>query len=349
MNEKINKLSIIKPDDWHIHLRENEVLNLVLPHTVKNFARCIAMPNLNKPIIDYSAAKKYSDLIIKKANTKNFRVFVPYYLNHNIDLKNFEIGIKQNYFFGAKLYPSNSTTNSKFGVNNLEKIYPALEILQENNSPLLIHAEKVDEKISIFDREKYFIDNELQEILKRFQNLKIVIEHISSEYGAQFVNDSSHPIASTVTLHHMLLTKKDVFNGDTNPHHYCMPVVKNEKDLIALRKFACSGNKKFFLGTDSAPHDLKYKEGTNNIKAGIYTSPIAIEMYTSIFEEENSLNNLETFSSINGANFYDLPLNSHKINIEKVNWINPDFTEDSKIKIKNFMGGQKIKWKVVSN
>ncbi len=349
MSEKINKLSIIKPDDWHIHLRENEILTLILPHTVKKFARCIAMPNLNKPITNFSTAQNYNNLIIKKANSKTFKVFIPYYLNHNIDLNNFEIGIKQKYFFGAKLYPSKATTNSEFGVSNLEKIYPALEILQKNNAPLLIHAEKVDEKISIFDREKSFIDNELQEILKRFQNLKIVIEHISSEYGAQFVNDSSYPIASTVTLHHMLLTKKDVFNGNINPHHYCMPVVKNEKDLIALRKFACSGNKKFFLGTDSAPHDLKHKEGTDNIKAGIYTSPIAIEMYASIFEEENSLKNFETFSSINGANFYDLPLNSHKINLQKEEWVNPEFTEGNKIKIKNFMGGQKIKWKVVSS
>ena len=188
----------------------------------------------------------------------------------------------------------------------------------------------------------------MQQILKRFQNLKIVIEHISTEYGANFVNESSSNLASTITLHHLLLTKKDVFNGDVNPHHFCMPVVKNEKDLIALRKFACSGNKKFFLGTDSAPHDVKDKENLDNIKPGIYTSPIAIEMYASIFEEENSLKNLEKFSSINGSNFYNLPINNNKITLKKQEWINSKFTTYNKIKIKNFMGGQKIKWKVLN-
>lgn len=342
-------IKIIQPDDWHVHFREDEMLKVVTKYSSRVNRRCIAMPNTSNPITSSDQASAYKKLIESNSYNENFEALIPCYLTDSLNLNDFTFALQNNIFVGGKLYPNNATTNSQHGVNDIKKIYNIFEILEKENRVLLIHGELNRDDIDIFDREKYFIDNELQEILKRFQNLKIVIEHISSEYGAQFVNDSSHPIASTVTLHHMLLTKKDVFNGDTNPHHYCMPVVKNEKDLIALRKFACSGNKKFFLGTDSAPHDLKYKEGTNNIKAGIYTSPIAIEMYTSIFEEENSLNNLETFSSINGANFYDLPLNSHKINIEKVNWINPDFTEDSKIKIKNFMGGQKIKWKVVSN
>ncbi len=342
-----SSISIIQPDDWHIHLRENNTLGAVVDYTSKKFSRCIAMPNLTKPIVNSKMAREYKKEIKNISSYKDFEPFIPCYLAEDIDLKDFSEGIKNNFFFGAKLYPVNSTNNSSMGISRLEKIFPLLEILENLNAPLLIHGEKINSNISIFDREKYFIDEDLKQILNRFKSLKIVLEHVSTEYGANFINESNNNVSATITLHHLLLTKKDVFNTETNPHHFCMPVVKNETDLITLRKYACSGNKKFFLGTDSAPHEIKYKKNNDQIKPGIFTSPIAIEMYTSIFEEENSLHNLEKFTSINGANFYDLPLNKNRIRLNKEQWTNSEFTIYKNIKIKNFMGGQKIKWKVV--
>tara|TARA_Y100000590_G_scaffold465918_1_gene639642 strand:+ start:228 stop:1259 length:1032 start_codon:yes stop_codon:yes gene_type:complete len=340
-------ISILQPDDWHLHLREGYMLDAVVQYSSKIFSRCIAMPNLTLPITSSKIAKDYKKEIQLKSSSKNFEAFIPCYLTDDIDLNEFSKGLKNSSFFGAKFYPINATTNSSYGISDIEKLYPALEILEENNSPLLIHGEKISPDIDIFDREKFFIDDELQNILKRFNNLKIVLEHVSSEYGADFITESGPNIAATVTIHHLTLTKKDVFNGKINPHNYCMPVVKNEQDLVSLRKHVCSGNKKFFLGTDSAPHDVKDKESTHNIKAGIFSAPVAIEMYASVFEEEDKIHNLEKFSSINGADFYDLPHNSHTIKLKKDEWINPEFTSYNGVKIKNFMGGKKINWKVV--
>ena len=347
MNKNLT-ISIIQPDDWHLHLRDDQLLNAVVGHSSRIFKRCVVMPNLSKPITNLSMAKQYKSRIKLTTSTNKIEALIPCYLTDTLNLDDFLLGIKNHYFFGAKLYPVNVTTNSTYGVTNIENIFPALEILEKYNAPLLVHGEKVSSKIDIFDREKYFVDDELNKIIKRFQNLKIVLEHVSSAYGADFVAESSNYIASTITLHHLMLTKKDVFNGNVNPHYFCMPVVKNENDLICLRKYACSGNNKFFLGTDSAPPDLKDKEDINNIKPGIYTSPIAMEMYTSIFEEEGAIDNLEKFSSINGPNFYGLPYNKSKIVLKKEDWINPEFTVYQDIKIKNFMGGQKIKWQVVN-
>ena len=343
------EISLDRPDDWHSHLREKDVLCAVAKYSSRVFGRCVAMPNLDQPVVNCKKALQYKKNINLYTHPDKLEVLIPCYLTDNIDKKDFLKGVQNNYFFGAKLYPLNVTTNSNNGVSNLDKIFPALEILEQYDAPLLIHAEKIGAKINIFEREKYFIDDEMHRITSRFPKLKIVLEHISSAYGANFVAQCPDNVASTITLHHLMLTKRDVFNDRTNPHNYCMPVVKNENDLICLRKFACSGNKKFFLGTDSAPHDIKYKQNTDNIKPGIFTTPIAIEMYTSIFEEEGSLDNLEKFASHNGANFYNFPYNKDKITLIKQEWDNPEFTTYNNIKIKNFMGGQKIKWKVVDN
>ena len=342
---ELKKIIITQPDDWHVHLREGKMLKCVIEKTSRINKRCIAMPNLKNPIINTSLCKKYiSD--IKKVNASNsFLPLIPCYLTDKLDLDDFQTGIKNNIFVGAKLYPLNATTNSNYGISNLKNIYKALEILEKNNKPLLIHGEKVGNNISLFDREKYFIDDELNMIRKNFPMLRIVLEHVSSQYGADFVNESKNLFA-TITLHHMLLTKKDVFQKNINAYNYCMPVVKEESDLIALRKYACSGNEKFFIGTDSAPHPLEDKDGTYEIKPGIFTSPCSIELYTEIFEEEDSLNNLEKFTSINGAKFYGLPINHEKISLVKKDWILEEYTMYSDLKVKNFFGGKKIKWRV---
>ena len=221
-----------------------------------------------------------------------------------------------------------------------------IKILEKQNKNLLVHGEKASKEIDFFDREKYFIDDELKNIRKRFQNLKIVLEHVSSKYGADYVAENDK-IAGTITPQHMLITKNDIYiNDEIDPFSFCMPIVKEEKDLVALRKYACSGNKKFFIGTDSAPHDIIYKESKSNIKPGIFSAPCSIELYTEIFEQEDALAKLEAFTSCNGPAFYNLPLNQDKICIVKKEWIVEEFTIFNNIKVKNFYGGEKLNWKI---
>ncbi|PPR49892.1 MAG: Dihydroorotase [Alphaproteobacteria bacterium MarineAlpha5_Bin5] len=344
----MNKNIIIKkPDDWHVHFREDAMLEVITKYSARINNRCIAMPNTKTPITNSLQAIDYKKLIEKNSKNENFQALIPCYLTENLDLVDFRNALKNNIFIGAKLYPTNVTTNSSFGVSNIEKIYDVFEILEKENKTLLIHGEKIDKNIDIFDREKYFIDEELTTIRNTFQNLKIVLEHVSTKYGVDYIKSNSN-IAGTITPHHMLLTKKDVFlDNIINPHHYCMPVVKNENDLLALRKAACKNNTKFFLGTDSAPHEMKHKFPNMKLKPGIFSAACSIELYAKIFEEENSLDKLETFASINGPKFYNLPINESTIRLEKIDWIVPEFVKEKSIKIKNFFGNKKINWKVV--
>ena len=342
-----NKIDIIKPDDWHVHLREGNILNIVSKFSSRINNRCIVMPNLNPPITSTHMAKKYIGEILESINFKSFLPLIPCYLTDELDLNDFKQGLINNIFIGAKLYPLNATTNSKYGVSDIEKIFPALEILEDLNKNLLIHGEKVSGKIDLSEREKYFIDDELITIKKYFPNLNIVLEHVSTKYGADFVSENKN-IAGTITPHHMLITSKDVYkNNAINPHLFCMPVAKEEKDLIALRKYACSGNAKFFLGTDSAPHVVEDKDPSKTIKPGIFSAPCSIELYAEIFEEENSLENLEKFSSINGPKFYSLPINKDKITLFRQSWKLKEFTISDENRIKNFYGDKELKWKVV--
>ena len=338
-------LIIIRPDDWHIHLREGKLLQCVINSTTRVTGKCIVMPNLTIPITTSALCKKYKEQITKLAKINYFDPYIPCYLTDDLDLNDFNLALQENIFVGAKLYPVNTTTNSKFGVSNIEKIFPALELLIKHNKPLLIHGEKIADGISLFDREKYFIDDELLKIVKKYPTLKIVLEHVSSKYGADFINQTKN-LVGTITPHHMLLTKKDVFNENINGHHFCMPVVKEEEDLLSLRKYACSGNRKFFIGTDSAPHEIQHKERTEKIKPGIYSAPCSIELYTEIFDQENSLHNLEKFTSINGSQFYDLKINQDKIELVKKEWKIDKYTIHNNIKIKNFYGGKKLNWKI---
>ena len=342
-----NILEIVQPDDWHIHFREGDMLEMVTNYSSRINNRCVAMPNTKVPITDSNKAILYKNKI-NKASKDKFEPLIPCYLTESLDINDFRAGIQNKSFFGAKLYPSNATTNSKYGVRQISNIYNLFEILEEENSPLLIHGEKVSDKIDIFDREKYFIDDELQIIRKKFPLLKIVLEHVSTAYGVKYIKQNKN-IAGTITPHHMLLTKKDVFfNDKIDPHHFCMPVVKDESDLIELRNAACFDNTKFFLGTDSAPHPIEEKKSNANSKPGIFSAPCSIELYTQIFDQENALNNLEVFSSINGANFYNFSHNDKKIKLEKKDWIVPEFSVYKNIKVKNFYANKKINWKVIN-
>ena len=338
-------IEIIQPDDWHVHFREGDMLEMVTNFSSRINNRCVAMPNTEIPITDTNKALFYKELL-KKASNNNFEPLIPCYLRENLDLDDFRTGIQNKVFFGSKLYPSNATTNSQYGVSDISKIFKLLEILEEENCPLLIHGEKVAEHIDIFDREKYFIDDELDIIRSKFPLLKIVLEHVSTSYGVKYIKQNSN-IAGTITPHHMLLTKKDVFlEKKINPHHFCMPVVKDESDLIELRNAACHDNSKFFIGTDSAPHPIQEKKPDMTSKPGIFSAPCSIELYADIFDQENAINNLEVFSSINGPKFYNFPINDTKIKLEKKEWIMPEISSYKEIKVKNFYANKKINWKV---
>ncbi len=343
-----NHIKIIKPDDWHVHFREGEMLEMVTNFSSRINNRCVAMPNTKISITDTDKAIAYKEQL-RKASHTNFEPLIPCYLNDNLNLDDFRMGLKKKIFFGSKLYPTNATTNSKNGVSDISKIFKLLEILEEENSPLLIHGEKVADNIDIFDREKYFIDDELNIIRNKFPLLKIVLEHVSTSYGVKYIKENNN-IAGTITPHHMLLTKKDVFleENKINPYHFCMPVVKNESDLIELRNAACHDNYKFFLGTDSAPHPIHEKKMDMSSKPGIFSSPCSIELYAEIFDQENAINNLEIFSSINGAKFYNLPINNSKIKLEKSQWTIPEISSYKDIQVKNFYANKKINWKVIN-
>jgi len=339
-------IKIIYPDDWHVHFREDEMLQVVTKYSSRVNRRCIAMPNTSIPITSSVQAVRYKKLIESNSHSENFEALIPCYLTDSLNINDFKYSLQNKIFVGGKLYPNNATTNSQHGVNDIRKIYHIFEILEQENRVLLIHGELNRDDIDIFDREKYFIDEELFQIRNTFKDLKIVLEHVSSEYGVDFVNTNKN-IGGTITPHHMLLTKDDVFkNGEINPYNYCMPVVKNEADLLSLRKAACFDNNKFFLGTDSAPHLIKDKIQHESLKAGIFSSPCSLELYANIFEEENALHNLEKFSSINGPQFYGLDINTQLLTLTKSEMDVPDYTEEGNIKIKNFFAGKKINWKV---
>ena len=339
-------IKIIQPDDWHVHFREDEMLKVVTKYSSRVNRRCIAMPNTSNPITSSDQASAYKKLIESNSYNENFEALIPCYLTDSLNLNDFTFALQNNIFVGGKLYPNNATTNSQHGVNDIKKIYNIFEILEKENRVLLIHGELNRDDIDIFDREKYFIDEELFQIRNTFKDLKIVLEHVSSSYGVDFVNANKN-IGGTITPHHMLLTKDDVFkNEKINPHHYCMPVVKTEEDLLSLRNAACFDNDKFFLGTDSAPHLTKDKIQHESLKAGIFSSPCSLELYANIFEEEDALHNLEKFSSINGPQFYGLDINSQVLTLNKTETEVPEYTEEGNIKIKNFFAGKKINWKV---
>ena len=341
-----SSIKIIMPDDWHVHFRENKMLEVVTKHSSRVNRRCIAMPNTEVPITKSNQAISYKKLIEKNSFNNNFQALIPCYLTDSLNIEDFKFSLKNNIFIGGKLYPNNATTNSQYGVKDIKDIYNIFEILENENKVLLIHGEINRENIDIFDREKYFIDEELLKIRDTFKDLKIVLEHVSTDYGVDFVK-TNKKIAGTITPHHMLLTKDDVFKGDTiSPHHYCMPVVKNEKDLLSLRKAACFDNDKFFLGTDSAPHHVNNKNPKNKLSAGIFSASNSIELYASIFEQENAIDNLEKFSSINGPKFYELEINNEHLLLVRENWTIPEYTEEGGIKIKNFFANKEINWKV---
>ena len=346
----MKKIEIIKPDDWHVHFREGEMLKTLVPETSKLYNRAIVMPNLNNPIVNTDQAIDYKTKILKFSKNNNFfQPLITFYLNENISSKDLIKAYKDQYIFAVKLYPAGVTTNSSKGVKKLSAIFNVLEIMSKYKIPLLIHGEVNDKKIDIFDREKIFIENELINIINKFPDLKITLEHITTKFAVDFINQASNNIKASITPHHLILNRTDMLEHKIKPHYYCLPILKKEDDRKALLNAAFNKNQKFFLGTDSAPHDIKQKENSCGC-AGVFNTINSIEMLTQIFDNNQKLNLLENFLSKNGPKHYNLPVNTNKIKLIKtktpIKFPNKIIGKDFEIKV--FKPNFEIFWKIES-
>ena len=313
----MEEIEIIKPDDWHVHFRDGEILNAVVPETTRHFARAIIMPNLVPPILKGIDAVKYKKKI-QNAIPINDR-FIPLmtiYLTENTNKDDIRKAYEGGQVFAAKLYPAGATTNSDSGVKNIKKIMPVLETMTEIGMPLLIHGEVTNKEIDIFDREKIFIDQNLDFICKKLPELKITLEHITTKEATTYVNEANKNLVATITPHHLALNRNAIFVGGIRPHNYCLPILKREVHRKALLKAATSGNAKYFLGTDTAPHLTSDKESPCGC-AGVFNSTYCVSILAQLFDNENALPQLESFISKNGAKHYNLKVNEEKITLIK--------------------------------
>ncbi len=310
-------LRLRQPDDWHVHLRDGDIMAGVVAHTARQFGRAIIMPNLDPPITTVSAARAYRERILKALPSDTaFTPLMTAYLTDDIAASELEQGFQAGVFTAAKLYPANATTNSAHGVTNIKTIYPVLERMQQIGMPLLVHGEVTAAHVDIFDREAVFIDDVMVPLLADLPELKVVFEHITTQQAVEFVQDTGSNIAATITPHHLMINRNAMFEGGIRPHLYCLPVVKRQEHQLALRRAATSGSAKFFLGTDSAPHPREDKQAACGC-AGIFNAPMALECYATVFEEEDALQHLQAFASENGPSFYGLALNTATVLLER--------------------------------
>jgi dihydroorotase len=308
-------LTIRRPDDWHVHLRDGEMLRTVAPYTARQFARAIVMPNLAPPITTVEAASAYRDRIVAAAGA-GFTPLMTCYLTDDTSPDEIARGFEQGAWIAAKLYPAGATTNSASGVTGIRNIYPALERMEKIGMVLCVHGEVTDPEVDVFDREAVFIERVLRPLVSDFSELKIVFEHITTSEAVAFVADSGANIAATVTPQHLQINRNALFAGGLRPHAFCLPVAKREEHRLSVRKAATSGSPKFFLGTDSAPHARSAKESACGC-AGIFNAPFALESYARVFDEQDALDRFEAFASGNGPRFYGLPLNDGTITLER--------------------------------
>jgi dihydroorotase len=339
-------ISITRPDDWHAHFRDGEAMASVVGATARQFARAIVMPNLKPPIVNTKLAKAYRERILGALpKGAAFEPLMTLYLTDNTPAAEIAKAKASGYVKAVKYYPAGATTNSAAGVTDLRKCDAVLEAMQAAGMPLLVHGEVTDAEVDVFDREVVFLERTLAPLVKRFPTLKIVVEHITTHEAAAFVERASENVAATVTAHHLLMNRNAIFSGGLRPHHYCLPVLKREPHRRALVKAATSGNPKFFLGTDSAPHSRANKESDCG-HAGIYTAHAALELYAEAFEAAGALDKLEGFTSHHGADFYGLPRNKGKVTLEKAKWKVPaeyPFGGDTVVPLR---AGQTIGWRL---
>jgi len=316
----MDELTITRPDDWHTHLRDGDALATTVAHTAQRFARAIVMPNLSPPVTTTVLAKAYRERIRAHVPADcHFTPLMTLYLTDQTEPQEIVRAKQTDYILAAKLYPAGATTHSAAGVTALKKIHPVLASMEQQGLPLLVHGEVTDPEVDIFDREKYFIDRCLQPLRSQFPALRMVFEHITTREAVEFVQSSPAHVAATITPQHLMYNRNALLAGGIHPHHYCLPVLKREHHRRALLEAAISGNPKFFLGTDSAPHERSHKESACGC-AGIYSAHAALEFYAEIFSEAGALNRLEAFSSFYGANFYGLPRNKESLTLKKASW-----------------------------
>lgn len=316
------QLTIKKPDDWHLHLRDGDALDTTVAFTARQFQRAIVMPNLAQPIVNTELATAYRQRILNALpEGSDFQPLMTLYLTNNTSVEDIRQAGQSDYVFAAKLYPAGATTNSSNGVTDVAALAPVLEEMQKCDLPLLVHAEVTDVDIDVFDREQAFIDKYLVAIRQNFPQLRIVLEHATTQQAIDFVM-ANHLTAATLTPQHLLFNRNDLLVGGIHPHNYCLPILKRETHRKALVKAAISGNPKFFLGTDSAPHATNAKENQCGC-AGCFTAHAAIELYAEVFDKENALNKLEGFSSFYGPDFYRLPRNQQTLTLSKLSWQAP--------------------------
>lgn len=339
-----NYISITQPDDWHLHLRDANFLKTTVSHSAKAFGRAVVMPNLKPPVTTVASAIDYRERILAQSGP-NFNPLMTLYLTDNTSPKEIERITQTENIIGVKYYPTGATTNSDDGVSAIDKVLGVIEKLAETQVPLLIHGEVTDTNIDIFDREKVFIDTVLDPLLQRYPNLKVVLEHITTKDATDFINSQNGNIAATVTIHHLLYNRNDFLSAGVKPHFYCLPILKRHSHQQALIEAVLSGNPKYFLGTDSAPHGKHVKESDCGC-AGIYSAPAAIELYTEFFDKHNSLHKLEAFASFHGADFYGLPRNKNKIKLRRNSWTMDNEFDVDGVAVIPICAGQKILWQL---
>ena len=339
-------LTIRRPDDWHVHLRDGDMLRGVVPHTARQFARAIVMPNLSPPVTGVEACIAYRDRILAAVPEGiDFTPLMTAYLTDSTDGKELARGFAEGVFTAAKLYPAHATTGSAHGVTDIAAIMPALERMAQVGMPLLIHGEVTDHAVDIFDREAVFIERTLSGLVRDLPELRIVFEHITTADAVAFVDGTGPNVGATITPQHLHINRNAMFTGGIRPHAYCLPVAKREMHRLALRKAAISGSPKYFLGTDSAPHAKSAKESACGC-AGIFNAPYALESYIAVFDEENALDKLEGFASVHGPHFYGLPLNESMVTLERAPTPVPETLDLDGTPIVPFHAGETLGWRL---
>lgn len=344
----MQQLTIRRPDDWHLHLRDGDMMKAVLPYSSRDYGRAIIMPNLVPPLINTADVVAYQQRILALIPSEHhFTPLMTAYLSDHTDVNDLIAGFNQGVLKAAKLYPAHATTNSAHGVTSIEAVRSILTAMQTAGMPLLIHGEVTDGQVDVFDRETRFIEQTLQQIVNDFPELKIVMEHITTEEAASFVLEGSQYIAATVTPQHLLLNRNAIFQGGLRPHNYCLPILKREKHRQALVNAVTSGCNRLFLGTDSAPHEKMRKENACGC-AGAFNSPVALAVYTHVFEQQNALDKLEAFCSLNGPRFYQLPVNEETIRLVKQPQTIPERIDvPGEGSLVPFLAGETLNWSVV--
>lgn len=344
---RIERLTIRRPDDWHVHLRDGDMLRAVVGYTARQFARAIVMPNLAVPVTRIAEAVAYRARIMAALpEGADFTPLMTCYLTDGADAAEIARGQSEGAFTACKLYPAHATTNSSHGVTDIRALTPVLETMQRIGMPLLIHGEVTDRDIDIFDREAVFISRTLAPLVRDFPALKIVLEHITTQEAAEFVAASGPAIAATITPQHLLINRNALFEGGIRPHAYCLPVAKRERHRLAVRRAAVSGSAKFFLGTDSAPHGRARKENACGC-AGIFNAPFALESYAGVFEADGHLDRLEGFASEHGARFYGLPLNAGTVTLERADVAVPELIGEGETAVVPFHAGETLGWRII--